>query len=572
MALPSIVQADVRYSCSFFLNTDPKTLTITDLLQSGYAGYSGININNIKILVKVTSPSGQVLYINAGFGTSDFSSPDIYNGNWSLANIELALDSVTGNAETGIYTVDYKVSTDGTTMAFNAYRAITMFYEPFQTQASLSYSAISSQITSRDTTTYTLVENGVSYINQQSFILGRQQSFVGPAGSKSVVDAPSWLEEITFGGGGTPETDIWTGVWTSVITTEVIYHLATWGGDVSVIVYDTVSGGGTVTVGASACVCNVRQCILNLVERYKEALATGATVTINALREKVIKVNSAWMNFEIAERCGEPVDEFCQEIITITRGENCDCDDSGDTQHIVPVATVSGALGGGGTVSGTTISHGSGAPTGGSNDTYYFDILNFNLYAKTSGAWNMLGSFKGGTGDPGGVGATGPSITGPAGPSITGPAGPAITGPMGPARYIGYGAATPTGALGDDDDYYFMVPGYILYHKQTGTWVSLGSFLGGTGPAGPSITGPAGPAITGPPGAVGATGIGVTGGPGATGATGYVVSLSIRYDTTSPTGADVAPNALGQVWINTSTAKAWMATGLAKTNWTPLII
>ena len=565
----ALLVGDVRFSSTFILNTSPKTLTITDLIQGDYINYSDVSqITDIKIIIKVTDPNGDILYVNSGWGTDSFASPDINSSGWSKSGIELMEDDVTGNAVTGVYVIEYKISVNGgSSSKFTVTHEVTMNYEPFQTSAELTFNCQASLLTSTDTTNYTVTIDEVEYENQTSLSSNRTHKISKPAGAACVIPADTSAEVRTFGNGGTPETDIWTGLWVTTITTVVTYYLEQWGGDNSVIVIDTVVGGGTGLCECATCMCDIRQCISNLIARYNTALEESSAVVIAILREKVIKVNLAYINYMLALQCGQDAQAYCNEISSIVKGEDCDCSASGTSQHVVAITSSPG----GGTGGGGNITHSANVPTGGEAGDYHFQTAGFYLWANVGGVWVNLGSFQGGDGDTGPTGPTGPTGTGVAGATGTGYTGPTgTTGPTGDIIAITASASVPTG--GKDNDFHFQVPGYYMFQRISGTWNNLGSFKGDTGPTGVGVAGPTGEGVKGDTGDQGPTGIGATGDTGDRGPTGYIVSQSIKYGVTSPTGGAVAPTALGQIYIDTAHEKAWLAVGVGVASWKPVVV
>ena len=69
---PTQLSSILRVKKEFNLETGDLTLTqLTD-----FAGYGIIAPDTAKTLLKVIDPLGATLYINAGFDTDDYSSPD----------------------------------------------------------------------------------------------------------------------------------------------------------------------------------------------------------------------------------------------------------------------------------------------------------------------------------------------------------------------------------------------------------------------------------------------------------------------------------------------------------------
>lgn len=134
-------------------------------------------------------------------------------------------------------------------------------------------------------------------------------------------------------------------------------------------------------------------------------------------------------------------------------------------------------------LSGTTVpSSGTGA-----NGDYYIETSNKVLYGpKTGGAWGAGTSLIGPQGPQGPAGDAGPTgstgSTGPQGPQgIQGPAG--VDGADGKTWMSGAGA--PSGATGDDGDYYIDTTNDVYYGPKTaGAWGTGTSLVGPQGEPG----------------------------------------------------------------------------------------
>jgi collagen type VII alpha len=133
------------------------------------------------------------------------------------------------------------------------------------------------------------------------------------------------------------------------------------------------------------------------------------------------------------------------------------------TGHWVLQTNIKGATGNAGATGsagadGASILTGSGAPGSGlgSNRDYYIDTTNFNLYAKSAGAWANLGSLRGANGTDGTDGAT-----------------------------IRRGTGAPSSGLGNDGDQYLDTTAFNLYAKASGSWTLEGSLIGPAGSTGP---------------------------------------------------------------------------------------
>ncbi|VDH04214.1 beta strand repeat-containing protein [Bergeyella zoohelcum] len=166
---------------------------------------------------------------------------------------------------------------------------------------------------------------------------------------------------------------------------------------------------------------------------------------------------------------------------------------------------------------GASMLTGNGVPQAatGANGDSYVDTATGTLYKKNNGSWASIGSIKGATGPQGPQGVAGPKgATGPQGPQgVAGPKG--ATGPQGVAGPKGAngnngasmltGNGVPQAATGANGDSYVDTATGTLYKKNNGSWASIGSIKGATGPQGPQgVAGPKG--ATGPQGVAGPKG------------------------------------------------------------------
>ena len=117
---------DLRFSVDFYLST--KVMKFTDLIGtpsgSGYdtllsAAPNGETNVNIKGITRLNGPAG-VFYANTGFGSSDFTSPDISSSGWNKSSVSLPVagsDVMCGN-----YNFEYLVQLEllGTFGGYNA--------------------------------------------------------------------------------------------------------------------------------------------------------------------------------------------------------------------------------------------------------------------------------------------------------------------------------------------------------------------------------------------------------------------------------------------------------------------
>ena len=573
----SFSTSNIRFRATYAITATP-TLTFTDLIQTDYNALYGWTTANVKGILKITDPAGTVIYANVGWSstTPSFTSPDIVGSvpTWAKTGITLALDE-DDNVVKGDYVFEYWLTNGVSNYYFS--KTYDFQYVTPDVDIELTVSCRTSELSSEDVTEYDI--DGISPT------ITRTHTITQPiGGGMSPVPGSTSDALRTIGGGSTDSTRLWTGTWQTSISSILSYNMETWGTYTWVVITETVTGYDSIEVACDDCGCVVNSCIQNLIEQWKTALLTNGR-RAGELQVSLIKLLSAWMNYQMAERCGDDYSTFCDEIRSIVVSENCLCaDDADDSPHvIIPWGGTSTTIisgGGGNWSSGTT------APSGGSSGDYYiyYDVpLTFmEIYENSGGTWTSLGNLvqAGPTGPSGldgsqifnsaidpvvGDGVNGDyhfnsatnhlwyktggvwtdlgllGATGPTGPPSAGPSGP--TGPQGSLIYNS--ASNPVVGSGNDGDYHLNTATNHLWYKTGGTWTDIG-LLGETGPAGPAVTGPTGPIVTGPIGTPGS----------------QIYNSTI--DPVVGTGTD------GDYHINTATDHLWYKTGGAWTDLGPM--
>ena len=541
----SFSTSNIRFRATYAITATP-TLTFTDLIQTDYNALYGWTTANVKGILKVTDPAGTVIYANAGWSSTapSFTSPDIVGSvpTWAKTGITLALNE-DDNVVKGNYVFEYWLTNGVSNYYFS--KTYDFQYVTPDVDIELTVSCRTSELSSEDVTEYDI--DGISPT------ITRTHTITQPiGGGMSPVPGSTSDALRTIGGGSTDSTRLWTGTWQTSISSILSYNMETWGTSTWVVITETVTGYDSIEVACDDCGCVVNSCIQNLIEQWKTALLTNGR-RAGELQVSLLKLLSAWMNYQMAERCGEDYSTFCDEIRSIVVSENCLCsDDSDDSPHvIIPWGGTSTTIisgGGGNWSSGTT------APSGGSSGDYYiyYDVpLTFmEIYENSGGTWTSLGNLvqAGPTGPTGAIGATGPagaSVTGP-----TGPSGAGTTGPTGAAGSQIYNSTIdPVVGTGNNGDYHINTTTDHLWYKTGGVWVDKGAMGGDTGPTGPTGptgaggTGSAGP--TGPAGAVGAAGATGPTGPSVIGPTGPTGPANILYEATATVTATQLKTSVG---------------------------
>ena len=447
------------FSIGFLLNSSPADLTFQD--TTDYTG-QGITASKVKGNLRLTSPVN-VFYINTGYVAYDFTSPDINGGSSFIKSaiplplssgqvlcgnyrfeyrvkVEYAYDTIGldqstklirvdgvlntinqgdkieikgGTANDGIYTV-VSVSLGSTFTGVYVAEAIPavwdgdevvdVIYETYKTvdycfitptvEIEVTSDCLTSVLTSVDLTDYKV--NGISPL------ITRTHTLVYPIDPSTGSPISS---NITGSGATlTAGANIYTRVWTSIVSSVLSYSLQTW-----FAVVATVQGQEYHDVKCSLCMCSFFNCYKAVYEKYKAALGAGVgSSTAERLNAILTRIVSLYQLYMLAIQCGYSTDYYCTEIKTILNTENCTCDTEAGDDVPVEVIPISGS-GGSTTVIGSVWFSGAGAPSSslGSNNDFYLDTAApNNIYKKVTGAWVLQMSIQGAPG------ATGTGVAG----------------------------------------------------------------------------------------------------------------------------------------------------------------
>lgn len=448
MALP-LTSSVIKFKVEFNLDNSPKDITLTDIVASDYRDIYSQTLSQIKGMFKVTDPVGTVLYVNAGWSTDDFSSPDI-NGvisDWSVSGIELSTDS-DDVPQSGVYTFEYKFTNDGGSSVFAEIEKTHYFqYITPTPDIAITLSCRTSELTSTDDTDYDVEISGATITPS---VKTRSHTIIKPTGADGcLIPATAMTSDKTrtIGGGADSSEWIWTNIWTTKISTDVSYNVELWGNDYWIIIHDIVEGVDYLDAQCEECGCDVRLCIVNLVNLWKDEKDSGRKIRADYLHNQLLQLISAWMNLNIAERCGADTEVYCNEIAEIVAETDCQTTTDNDdaSKPIVPWGS-SYVIGGGGYGGGydccvwtTSTSN----PAGGEAGDFHLNYSTWVIWYNSAGTWVALGSILGPTGPTGDTGDTGPT-----GIAVTGPTGTGPTGPTGPTGLTGAGPTGPTGDPG----------------------------------------------------------------------------------------------------------------------------
>lgn len=404
MATPIYSQSAIRYRLNF--NFVDNELSFIDSLQTNYNTLYGFVLADMKGIVKVTDPSGSVIYQNAGWATNSFAAPDITQaGSWTklLGNIPI---DVYGNHLSGNYIAEYKI-TNGVRTDYVS-KAIYFNYTDPEVVINLSANCLTSQLTSADVSTYNVNHNG-SVISPSS--ISRLHKLIQPDGSGWTWGSPNPAQTTsetirTIGGGGTASSDLWTRVWQSSIITDLTYVLEYWDTYPLIEVVSEVSGLDTIDVRCNVLSERLYNAYTAFIGRWTDAVGRTSggikanRVVAERLATKVIELQAEYQKFLIARENGDDTTASYNRIIEILSSEAMWYADDESSQHIVPLAS-----GIGGTVGVSTFNFGIGTaiPSGGNAGDKYIqyavDGSSFILWSNQSGTWVNFGDLKGGLGD-----------------------------------------------------------------------------------------------------------------------------------------------------------------------------
>ena len=231
-------------------------------------------------------------------------------------------------------------------------------------------------------------------------------------------------------------TNIYTGMWTIGVYTELFYTLSSF---FSVIA--GVQRAETIDVQCDDCVCSYFTCIDNLWDKYYAALNRNIT-RANTIRAIMVELNHTWMLYQMASQCGYDTTDYCAKIVELAAADDCTCTSTDTGLSVAVVPWGSGATGT--AITGAKWYNDSGAPSSllGDTDDYYLDDDTGNYYKKVSGSWVLQGSLKGSA-----------------------------------SSWLN-GTTTPAGALGSVGDYYLDTVTKEYFEKTgTTTWTSLGYLM-----------------------------------------------------------------------------------------------
>lgn len=390
----------MKYEVKFTLNTDPMTLTYTDLLASLYNSQYGLTLADVLGILKITGPNG-ILHKNAGWDTDDYSSPDIDGGtpDWVLDGVEVPSDD-DGNAYSGDYIIQIKMSFNGG-VSTSVNETYTFNFDYVAPTASIDVESDCkySKLTATDETTYAITHDGESYDPINDLDTDRDMTIRYPM---SAGDPPGSLSNVT---GHTEETEvgpnIWTGNYDVYLYTDLTYEVELWSdGAGKAVIVDSISGETDHTVSCDECSCSYYTCIKQIDTRYQEARYEDLKEADRLARLRN-DLTFYMQLYQSAKACDKDTAWICSKIAELSRSENCECDTTQETTsvEVIPWA----AMASGGSSSTNQWYSGSSVPSAGlgSDDDFYLRTTNGDVYKKLSGTWTVIMNISGEDGEDG---------------------------------------------------------------------------------------------------------------------------------------------------------------------------
>jgi hypothetical protein len=205
-------------------------------------------------------------------------------------------------------------------------------YVPTTPNIGFIISCTTSELTSSDNTNYT-GSNGVDSLPYYTLV--RTHSVQAPIGSGygSIPDSTAKVRIFS---------DIWTKIWQTSISSAVTYDVEKWianEAQAEIVWYqiaDVISGYDTANVNCQSCACDIRQDIRNLYLKWENSLCCSSDDT-GDLEEALTKVNSLFIQYLQAERCGADTSEYCNEIAAVLKESDCSSStvsDDSPSEHI----------------------------------------------------------------------------------------------------------------------------------------------------------------------------------------------------------------------------------------------
>ena len=309
-------------SVTFALNVTDKNFILTD--TSDFTTPSVPEAGAVGIL-KLTNPSGSVIYENAGYSTDSFVSPDITISTSKVAIVNPLIPINTdGTPVNGTYLIEYKLF-----IPANGGDPDTIY--PFATSPNFTYKSPAVDLeftvnlaqpllTSTDITGYTVDNVNPDTITRAHSIQYPPTVSVGDVTGTGVTLITSEFYSLA----NEPLQH------SSTLTTDLTYTYTAY------LVIDQVTGNAFIDIVSGANICAIYCCLRSQWKRVKLS-RTGSPRFKNELEKLTIMEDLAGL-IDRAIACGkdEDVNEYTQELLDIGNcTADCGCsDDSGEPQLV----------------------------------------------------------------------------------------------------------------------------------------------------------------------------------------------------------------------------------------------
>jgi hypothetical protein len=339
---------DVAYHLSD-TNVDDLALPTTvsgDIVTGIYTIYN----KTIVWGLSVASPVTKSITVNAVANSLTIAAIGTTDGNLILASGFLEFDggniytvvsgSMTGNDLTVVLLET--IAESAGSYDFNIYEEDSSYatskefkYSYTSPVVSIDYSlsCSESKLISTDSTDYSTT-NCTDEISPSTTT--RTHSVTAPTGSGYGSIADSSDAERTF-------LNIWTNVWQTSISTVLEYEIEDWDSVNWYSIHDLVTGYDSIDVVCDSCECDMLACMEALYVKWLNAIQNNPRTEAD-LRKSIIKVNNLFVQFKMAQACGEDTSSYCEAIKEILSYNDCTCASSTDDSSVLVVATTASSV------------------------------------------------------------------------------------------------------------------------------------------------------------------------------------------------------------------------------------
>ena len=362
------------------LNMSPTSLVFVD--RRGASGYTslGYNPDNVKGIVKVSLDNVPV-YENAGFSTNSFTSPDITSSGWTK--------DLSFSASNGVWKTEYKVLITGSSMISES-RTYTISHVSPSVFINLSFDYVTARLTSEIEDRFDVSGAVMSKDVSHKLVAPDGAGWVW-GGSNPEQTTDDLLRVI--GGGGTPSTDIWSGMWQATGTVDLNYYYDSIGSSYYIIYTETISGYDAINISSGLNDGDLLDSLRVFTQRTMEAAGmTGSAYNqrnAERLKNKLSAITANWIDMITAYKYGQDWKTPCNTIKDILKTEGIFPTSGDDVPvEIKPFGSVT-TTGGGSTFNFT---YSANAPVGGNvQDLHIQDTSGHKYLWYNSGTWQNKG-------------------------------------------------------------------------------------------------------------------------------------------------------------------------------------